>query len=80
MPRMFSRGASGLMKSKRRYGLDCPFCAGSGWRIVEQDGVSGAERCPCGTVPLPSGRAVPYRKVRREKGDGLAQVKIDWIQ
>src|SRR6478609_2974258 len=25
----------------------CPNCGGSGWKIVERDGVSGAERCNC---------------------------------
>ncbi|MBI1792045.1 MAG: ATP-binding protein [Acidobacteria bacterium] len=25
----------------------CPHCGGSGWKIVEVDGVSGAERCDC---------------------------------
>jgi DNA replication protein DnaC len=25
----------------------CPHCGGSGWKIVEHDGASGAERCDC---------------------------------
>jgi DNA replication protein DnaC len=25
----------------------CPDCGGSGWKIVEREGVSGAERCEC---------------------------------
>lgn len=25
----------------------CPVCGGTGWRIVERDGISGAERCQC---------------------------------
>src|SRR5262249_11098992 len=25
----------------------CPVCGGSGWKIVERDGASGAERCSC---------------------------------
>ncbi len=25
----------------------CPICGGSGWRVVEKDGISGAERCEC---------------------------------
>jgi DNA replication protein DnaC len=25
----------------------CPGCGGSGWKIVEREGVSGAERCEC---------------------------------
>ena len=25
----------------------CPICGGTGWRIVERDGLSGAERCDC---------------------------------
>lgn len=27
---------------------DCPKCGGSGWTIVEQGAVTGAERCACG--------------------------------
>jgi DNA replication protein DnaC len=26
----------------------CPHCGGSGWKILERDGASGAERCNCG--------------------------------
>jgi hypothetical protein len=25
----------------------CPLCGGSGWRIVERKGISGAKRCGC---------------------------------
>jgi len=25
----------------------CAICGGSGWKIVERDGISGAEKCPC---------------------------------
>lgn len=25
----------------------CPLCGGTGWRIVEREGLSGAERCAC---------------------------------
>ncbi len=25
----------------------CPACGGSGWKIAEKDGISGAERCEC---------------------------------
>lgn len=25
----------------------CPLCGGTGWKIVERDGLSGAERCAC---------------------------------
>jgi DNA replication protein DnaC len=31
----------------------CEKCGGSGWRIVERDGVSGAERCDCGPAETP---------------------------
>src|SRR6266540_4020892 len=34
----------------------CPHCGGSGWKIVERDGVSGAERCNC-----PEGDRAAYR-------------------
>jgi len=26
---------------------DCKLCGGTGWRVAERDGVSGAERCEC---------------------------------
>jgi DNA replication protein DnaC len=32
----------------------CPFCGGSGWRIVERDGLSGAERCDCALRERPA--------------------------
>ncbi|MCS7044598.1 MAG: ATP-binding protein [Bryobacteraceae bacterium] len=25
----------------------CPLCGGTGWKIIEREGLSGAERCPC---------------------------------
>ena len=25
----------------------CPICGGSGWKITEREGVSGAEKCRC---------------------------------
>jgi len=28
----------------------CPICGGSGWKIVEHEGVSGAEKCQCADV------------------------------
>jgi len=28
----------------------CAVCGGSGWKIVERDGVSGAEKCECASV------------------------------
>ncbi|HMD49535.1 MAG TPA: ATP-binding protein [Bryobacteraceae bacterium] len=28
----------------------CPTCSGSGWKIVERDGISAAERCECAGV------------------------------
>lgn len=28
----------------------CPHCGGTGWKIVEHEGLSGAERCECGTI------------------------------
>ncbi len=29
---------------------ECPHCGGTGWRIAERDGLSGAERCDCGLL------------------------------
>src|SRR4051812_17581373 len=29
---------------------DCPKCGGTGWIIVERDGISGADRCDCGKL------------------------------
>ena len=31
----------------------CPHCGGTGWKIVERDGLSGAARCDCATVHRP---------------------------
>ena len=28
----------------------CPVCGGSGWKIIERDGISGAEKCECASV------------------------------
>ena len=28
----------------------CPVCGGSGWKIVEREGISGAEKCECANV------------------------------
>jgi len=28
----------------------CPICGGTGWRIVEREGISGAEKCECANV------------------------------
>src|SRR5271155_5767389 len=28
----------------------CPFCDGTGWKIVERAGMSGAAKCDCGSV------------------------------
>jgi len=48
----------------------CVFCAGSGWKIVEKDGVSGAARCPCGSVPPRPGLAPPWpEEDTRKRGD-----------
>jgi DNA replication protein DnaC len=33
--------------------MPCEKCGGSGWIIVERDGVSGAERCDCGPLDAP---------------------------
>lgn len=30
----------------------CPDCGGSGWKIVEREGVTGAERCGCAAASL----------------------------
>jgi len=42
--------------------LDCPECEGSGWRMHRN---GGAERCPCGSRPLPPSDDIVYDK--REK-------------
>ena len=28
----------------------CPICGGSGWKITEREGISGAEKCECADV------------------------------
>jgi len=41
----------------------CPHCGGSGWKIVERDGISGAEKCECAkegrSERLEEGAAIP---------------------
>lgn len=44
---------------------DCLLCRGSGWRIVEKDGQSGAARCQCGSVPAAPGAGIRYSDARR---------------
>lgn len=31
---------------------DCPHCGGTGWRIIERDGISAARRCECFSATL----------------------------
>jgi DNA replication protein DnaC len=40
----------------------CPLCGGSGWKIVEREGISGAERCEC---------ALESRAARLEEQAGI---------
>jgi DNA replication protein DnaC len=40
----------------------CPDCGGSGWKIVERDGISGAEKCEC---------AKEGRSLRLEEAAGI---------
>ena len=53
----------------------CPHCGGSGWKIVEREGVSGAERCEC---------AKEGRSERLEEAAGIpplyAQASFDSFQ
>ncbi|MGH9646938.1 MAG: ATP-binding protein, partial [Bryobacteraceae bacterium] len=30
----------------------CPICGGTGWKIIERAGLSGAERCRCAEAAL----------------------------
>jgi DNA replication protein DnaC len=46
----------------------CPECGGSGWKIVEREGVSGAERCEC---------AKEGRSERLEEGAGIPPLYRD---
>ncbi len=50
---------------------NCIHCHGSGWRIVERDGKSGAARCHCGSVPRAPGEAVetPDRRAPGHSSD-----------
>lgn len=36
--------------SNKMADADCPLCGGTGWKIVERAGLSGAERCTCGSA------------------------------
>lgn len=33
----------------------CPHCGGTGWKIIERDGMSGAARCDCAAIHRPEG-------------------------
>jgi hypothetical protein len=58
--------------------LNCSDCAGSGWKIVDKDGTSGAERCHCGSVPPAPGIAPPGKS--RQPSRGLLRVaKIHFL-
>ncbi len=35
------------------YAMACEKCGGSGWRVIERDGVSAAEPCDCATAEAP---------------------------
>ncbi|MEO8099851.1 MAG: ATP-binding protein [Acidobacteriota bacterium] len=32
----------------------CPICSGTGWRVIERNGLSGAERCSCAVASRPA--------------------------
>ena len=34
--------------------LDCDHCRGTGWEVVERNGIEGLKRCRCGKIPPPS--------------------------
>ena len=40
----------------------CPICGGSGWKITERDGISGAEKCACRDIG---------RELRNEQRAGI---------
>jgi len=44
--------------------VNCPLCQGSGWKIIEVEGNSGAARCHCGSIPRPPGGSLPYADKR----------------
>src|SRR5258708_3716112 len=47
----------------------CPICGGSGWKIVEREDVSGAERCECAL------------ESRSTKLDDLGAHRVnDWVE
>jgi DNA replication protein DnaC len=46
----------------------CPICGGSGWKITEREGISGAEKCECGNVG---------REQRLEQGANLPPLYRD---
>lgn len=60
--------------------LSCPLCGGSGWKIVERDGVSGAARCVCGSVPRPPGESPFSIPNERRTSGGLTKIEEkDWL-
>jgi hypothetical protein len=49
-----------LLGSDEPVNLKCKDCGGSGWKIIERNGISGAARCQCGSVPRHTGESVPF--------------------
>lgn len=43
----------GLLSAKNQDSSACSKCGGSGWIILERDGISGAERCECAKTARP---------------------------
>lgn len=60
----------------------CSDCNGSGWRIVSNGHSTGAERCPCGSVPAPPGVTPALGKPEKRKpSTGLNPVDpAEWLQ
>ncbi len=52
--------------------VNCIFCAGSGWKIVEKEGISGAARCSCGSIPVRTGTTPPEAPRKRSGGAGAS--------
>lgn len=64
-PQDIKRIAFQTRRTELRPQAECPRCSGSGWRVRERNGFSGAERCDC-WKRAPLSDAPDYRSVSAE--------------
>lgn len=54
---------------------ECPLCQGTGWKVVERGGLSGAARCVCSSTQ----NWYKFRKRKRSTGFGSTVPEGPWV-